>query len=119
VLWGRGSTWGSGTLWGKPTAVSILLPGTARRPITEELVEQIVLDEVRPDLPDLRFASSMTQAELEKKQGEIKIKLESRLKAELFLVQNPRVTFKADPDFVIIETFDPRFGMDLSLLRIP
>ncbi len=103
------------------------------RPIREEHIEQILLDELtqffrrvepphgglRLDLADLRFASRLTQAELEAKQEEIKIRLESRLKAELLLVQNPRVTFKADPDFVIIETFDPRFGMDLSLLRIP
>lgn len=118
MRWGRGSKWGKRTLWGKQVRT---LQGTlAPRPITEELVEQIVLDELRPDaLADLRFASRLTQTELVVKQEEIKIRLECRLKAELFLVQNPRVTFKADPDFVIIETFDPRFGMDLSLLRIP
>lgn len=118
MLWGRCGTWGKPTLWSRQ--VRALRLGLPRRPITEELVEQIVLDELRPDgLADLRFASRLTQAELEVKQSEIKVRLECRLKAELLLVQNPRVTFKADPDFVIIETFDPRFGMDLSLLRIP
>jgi len=77
MLWGRCGRWGKSTLWGRK--VHDLRAGLARRPITEQLVEQIVLDEIRTDgLPDLRFASRLTQAELEDKQQEIKIRLECR-----------------------------------------
>ncbi len=118
MLWGRCGRWGRSTVWGRQIrALRAVLP---RRPITKELVEQIVLDELRSNgLADLRFASRLTQDELVVKQEDIKIRLECRLKAELLLVQDPTVTFKADPDFVIIQTFGPDFGMDLSLLRIP
>ncbi len=118
MLWGRCARWGKSTVWGREPYE--LQPGLARRPITEQLVEQIVLDELRFNgLSDLRSASRLTAVELVAKQFEIKVRLECRLKAELLLVQDPVVTFKADPDFVIIQTFGPEFGMDLSLLRIP
>lgn len=118
MFWGRCEFWGRSTQWGRK--IRNIQPGLMRRPITEQLVEQICLDELRFNgLNDLRMASRLTQSELEAKQLEIKIRLECRLKGELLLVQDPTVTFKADPDFVIIQTFGPDFGMDLSLLRIP
>lgn len=89
------------------------------RPIREEIIEQILLDELTPDDIDaIRFAAEEGELNREAKWAAILPRLISRLRTELRLDKDPLVVVEKEPDLLDIELLGPRIRVHLSLLRL-
>lgn len=97
-----------------------LRTGTPIRPITEQLVEQILLDELTPDdIRTLRFAAEEGELNREAKWASILPRLVQRLKEDLGVPEDPIIKVILEPDLVTIEILRPTFIAQKHLLALP
>ncbi len=89
------------------------------RPIREEHIEQILLDELtQDDLDAIRFSAEEGELNREAKWAAILPRLISRLRTELRLDKDPLITVEKEPDLVDIELLGPKLRVFIRLLRI-
>ena len=89
------------------------------RPIREEHIEQILLDELTQEDKDaIRFAAEEGETNREVKWAAILPRLISRLRTDLRLEKDPIVTVEQEPDLLDIELLGPRIRFHLRLLRL-
>lgn len=89
------------------------------RPIREETIEQILLDELTSDdIDSIRFAAEEGELNRVVKWAEILPRLISRLRTDLRLDKDPLVTVEQEPDLMDIELLGPKIRFHLRLLRL-
>lgn len=89
------------------------------RPIREEHIEQILLDELTPDDIDaIRFSAEEGEQAREIKWAAILPRLISRLRDDLKLAEDPTIVVEKEPDLVDIQLPGPKLRVFIRLLRI-
>lgn len=120
MLLGKPAVFGNDNFLGAPVILVEIQPTLAIRPITEELVEQILVAELTTeDLQTLRFSAEEGEENRTAKWGDLVIRLEQRLKKELGLPEDPIITVIDEPDLVTIQTLRPKFDVQKHLLVLP
>jgi len=90
------------------------------RPITEQLVEQILVDELtREDIETLRFDAEEGETNRKDKWDAILPRLVQRLKEDLGVPEDPIIKVILEPDLVTIEILRPTFSAQKHLLALP
>lgn len=89
------------------------------RPILEETIEQILLDELtQDDLDAIRFAAEEGELNRAAKWAAILPRLISRLRNDLKLAADPTLVVEKEPDLVDIQLPGPTLRFFIRLLRI-
>ena len=89
------------------------------RPILEETIEQILLDELTADDIDaIRFSAEEGELNREAKWDAILPRLISRLRNDLKLATDPTIVVEEEPDLVDIQLPGPTLRFFIHLLRI-
>lgn len=111
---------GNNNFLGKETLRPNLLLSVAIRPITEQLVEQILLHEMTvEDIETLRFSAEEGEENREAKWSNLLIRLTTRLRRSLGVPEEPIITVIEEPDLVTVEVIRPTFSMQKHLLVLP
>ena len=117
---GKAAVFGIGNFLGAVAVEVEIQPTLGIRPITEELVEQILVAEMTAeDLQTLRFSAGEGEENQKAKRDELIIRLEQRLKTELGLPEDPIIRVIGEPDLVTIQTLRPKFDVQKHLLVLP
>jgi len=89
------------------------------RPIREETVEQILLDELTQDDKDaIRFDAEEGELNRDAKWAAILPRLISRLRTDLRLDQDPILLVEEEPDSIDLRIISPPIRFHLHLLRL-
>ncbi len=117
---GKAAVFGRGNFLGKLTAGVALSPFVSIRPITEQLVEQILVNTMTAnDIETLRTTSEAGEENRAAKWSNLLIRLTNRLKKDLGLPEDPVIIVIEEPDHVTIQTLRPKFDIQKHLLVLP